>query len=207
MKATTGTAAENRGCQVEATRDLPHTASSAEIITTARALPGSPSAPAAESALARFSKDRIYRYVLWRDTENLFPAYQGYVNFVMLNPSTADERADDPTIRRCVEYARTWGYLRLCVTNLFAYRSADVRRMLLAKDPVGEDNNMWIAKIAADAAMVVVAWGIHGAHRGRAREVLSLLPEVHCLAENSDSSPVHPLYQRKSLHPRPYRRP
>lgn len=84
---------------------------------------------------AAFSRSRIYRYELWRRWAD----GGRYVNFICLNPSTADEHKDDPTVRKCVKFARTWGYGAMCITNLFAYRATDRSVIKKVADPVGLD--------------------------------------------------------------------
>lgn len=79
--------------------------------------------------------------------------------FVGLNPSTADESKDDNTIRRCVAYAKEWGFDGLCMTNLFAYRATDPKVMLAQADPVGEGNDQVLLDLSKSAGMVIAAWG------------------------------------------------
>lgn len=81
-----------------------------------------------DSRTATFCRRRIYRYTLWRRWSD----GARYVNFICLNPSTADERTDDPTVRKCVKFARSWGYDALCITNLFAYRATDPQTLYQA---------------------------------------------------------------------------
>ena len=123
--------------------------------------------------------------------------------FVGLNPSTADETQDDPTIRRCIAFAKAWGYGGVCMTNLFAYRATLPEVMKATSDPVGPDNDEYLRALAADAGVVVAAWGANGTHKGRDAEVRKLLPELHCLALTKDGHPGHPLYLRKTLTPFP----
>ena len=114
----------------------------------------------------------------------------------MLNPSTADAVRDDPTIRRCIAFARAWGYERLTVTNLFAFRTPSPRVLRSADDPIGPENDEYLTRAAAEADGTVCAWGIHGALRSREAEVLGLLQErrlVH-LGLTRDGHPRHPLY-------------
>jgi len=106
---------------------------------------------------------RTYRYTLWRE----WMGREGYAMFVGLNPSTADERVDDATIRRCVNYAKAWGYGALCMTNLFAFRTVSPVIMKAQPDPVGPDNDGWLVDMAADAGVVIAAWGADGGHRQR----------------------------------------
>jgi hypothetical protein len=138
-----------------------------------------------------FSPDRLHRYTLWREFDL---TNRSYVQFVGLNPSTADEVQDDPTVRRCIDFAKRWGYGALCMTNLFAYRATDPDDMLAAADPVGPENDMWLARIAAGAGLVVAAWGNHGGFIERDRAVATLLPQLMCLGITKTGAPRHPLY-------------
>lgn len=146
-----------------------------------------------------FSPCRTYRYALWRE----WIGGQGYAMFVGLNPSTADETTDDPTIRRCIAFAKAWGYAGLCMTNLFAFRATDPVDMKAAADPVGPENDKHLLDLAAGAGVIVAAWGANGTHQGRAAEVRKLLPALHCLSLTKDGHPGHPLYLRKTLTPIP----
>jgi len=124
--------------------------------------------------------------------------------FIGLNPSTADESKDDPTIRRCMNYAKDWGYTALVMANLFAFRSTDPRRMLLCEDPVGPSNNDYLLGFAEGARLIVAAWGTGGDHLGRARSVKTMLPPMHVLRLTKGGHPGHPLYLPKSLRPQPW---
>lgn len=139
-----------------------------------------------------------YRYRLSRDVEPLLG--RGVVLFVMLNPSTADDQVDDPTIRRCIGFARRWGYARLEVRNLFALRSTEPAGLLRVEDPVGPDNDAAIDEGLRIASTVVVAWGSVSrpwAWAARAEAVLARMAprEVLCFGCNADGSPRHPLYE------------
>lgn len=123
--------------------------------------------------------------------------------FVGLNPSTADETQDDPTIRRCIAFAKSWGYAGLCMTNLFAFRATDPKDMMVAADPVGPENDGYLLALAGDTGVIVAAWGANGTHLGRDADVCKLLPVLHCLALTKDGHPGHPLYLRKTLTPVP----
>jgi hypothetical protein len=146
-----------------------------------------------------FSACRTYRYVLWRDLDADRP---GYALFIGLNPSTAEEGADDPTVRRCKDFARRWGYGAVCVANLFAYRAVRPAEMKAAASPVGRNNDRWLVRMAAEAAVVVAAWGVHGTHLGRDRTVVALLdtPLSH-LGLTKEGHPRHPLYLRHTALP------
>ena len=151
-----------------------------------------------------FSPCRQYRYVLWRSWDMFCPRF---AMFVGLNPSTADEVTDDPTIRRCIGFAKAWGYGALCMTNLFAYRATDPHQLFAVEEPVGPDNDVWLAKIAREAMVVIVAWGVHGHYQGRATHVSAMLSDdsavmpLLCLGYTKGQSPRHPLYVPKNQKP------
>ena len=155
---------------------------------------------------ASFSPCRRWRYSLVRQLE-IAPIRR--VLWVMLNPSTADEVALDPTIRRCVGFTRAWGYPWLDVVNLFAWRSTEPRALLDVDDPVGVDNDTAILALAKEASLIVCAWGSHTFLRRmlaeRALAVVRALTEadhqLHVLGLNQDGMPKHPLYLPKSLQP------
>lgn len=156
--------------------------------------------------ICQFSPCRKYRYTLWREWDEpemgllslvatgAFRNPGSYLMVIGLNPSTADETKDDPTIRRCIDFAKRWGFGALCMTNLFAWRDTKPANMKKAADPVGSENDHWLQECAASAGLIVAAWGKHGSHLGRAAQVIHLLPKVHCLRLNGDGSPEHPLY-------------
>lgn len=140
---------------------------------------------------ASFDQRRVYRYELWRRWSD----GQRYVNFICLNPSTADENTDDPTVRKCVKFAKSWGFDALCITNLFAFRSTDSKAMMKALDPVGLGNNRHILNVAQDAALIVCAWSRNGAFMGRGSKVRQLIRKFdpHYLRITL-GQPWHPLY-------------
>lgn len=144
-----------------------------------------------------FSPDRRYRYTLWREWPgaDLFnQSIIGYVMFVGLNPSTADEMVDDPTIRKCVGFAKRWGFCALCMTNLFAFRATEPRKMEAEKFPIGSENDKWLVDCARGASAIVAAWGTRGAFMGRDEEVRKLLHGMKCLRRTQHGFPEHPLY-------------
>lgn len=149
----------------------------------------------------------LYRYSLTRDLSPDFDApeyHGGSVLWVMLNPSTADATADDPTIRRCKAYGTAWGRDRLDVVNLYAYRATMPNTLWLVDDPVGPANDEHIEELAEAATLIVCAWGQPGPDKGRALHVRGLLENrgpVHYLRLNKDGSPGHPLYLPKALKP------
>jgi hypothetical protein len=91
-----------------------------------------------------------------------------------LNPSAADETEDDPTIRRCIGFARSFGCGRLHMLNLFAFRSTDPKRLRTTLDPVGPENDGVLRQQLAEEAIILAAWGMHGGYRGRDKEVRRL---------------------------------
>ena len=146
-----------------------------------------------------FSPDRLLRYVLWRQWDYLTAAARRYAMFIGLNPSTADETQNDPTIRRCIDFAKRWGCGALCMTNLFAYRATNPRTMMGYPRPVGAENDAWIVRCAREANVVVAAWGTHGRFMARDEDVMKLLDNVQCLGVNADGTPRHPLYVRRDV--------
>lgn len=154
---------------------------------------------------AILSDCRKYRYALWRTWGDLeAPDSKGYAMFIGLNPSTADETLDDPTIRRCVGFAKDWGYDGLCMTNLFGFRATDPNVMKKADDPVGPDNDSTLLELAKSAAVVVAAWGTHGIYMGRDIYMTVRVPKLHYLKRTVAGHPSHPLYLPKTLTPIPY---
>lgn len=153
---------------------------------------------------ATFDDSGEYRYTLWRTWDRCLPR----IAFVMLNPSTADHRVDDPTIRRCIGFARSWGYGALWVVNLFAYRTHSPRRLARADDPVGPDNDRHLVRVRRRATDVVAAWGVHGALRGRDRQVRELLARrgrpLLCMGTTAAGHPRHPLYLPGTTRPAPW---
>jgi hypothetical protein len=141
-----------------------------------------------------------YRYRLWRDGWD--EEDDRACLFVMCNPSTANAVDDDATIRRCVGFCSRWGYGRLFVVNLFAFRSTDPRGLLTAADPVGPDNDVWIAAELKAASRVVLAWGspsqpaLRRLIAARVRQIMSFAdfpPNTGRLGSCKDGSPRHPV--------------
>lgn len=158
---------------------------------------------------AWFSDDENHRYMLWRDLQGgLFHSARIEIAclFIMLNPSTADASHDDPTVRRCIDYATRWNFHQLVVCNLFAWRSTDPEGLHKAEDPIGPENDRAILLAAETADLVVCAWGNHGSLNQRGSKVQTMLIDhgvkLYCLGQNQDGAPVHPLYQRKDLKPK-----
>lgn len=153
------------------------------------------------AATASFNTSRTHRYRLSRIWDPAAPR----VNFVMLNPSTADAFTLDPTVRRCAGYAQQWGMGALEVTNIFALRSTDPRALYQEPDPVGTGNDTAILAAAGDAQIVIAAWGTHGQLNGRGEAVRALLAdagiELQHLRITKHGHPAHPLYLPGDLTP------
>lgn len=151
---------------------------------------------------AVFSSDGKYRYYLYR---RLSAQGEGVATFIMLNPSTADARQDDPTIRKCLGFCRHWGVAELQVVNLFAIRATRPAEMKKSSQPVGRHNRRWIERAVVQSPsagrsrrLVIFGWGVHGNHCDQDRTVRdwldSLAVEGHCLGITRDGHPRHPLY-------------
>ena len=154
---------------------------------------------------ARFSSCRTYRYALWRVWDEDGPS----LNVIGLNPSTADETTDDPTIRRCIGFAKAWGYGSLVMTNLFALRSTDPRGLLTMDDPVGPDNDQTLYVEAGSSGQSIAAWGAHPLAVARSEHVRRLLGQmfVECLGITKSGAPKHPLYLPKTTMPQRFWEP
>ena len=152
---------------------------------------------------ALFSEDRVYRYTLTRVWDMDGPR----MCWLLLNPSTADEKQDDPTIRRCIAFAKAWGYGGWDLVNLFAYRSTNPDVLPRVPDPFGPLNLEHIAATTRVAPLVVCGWG-RKAPFDHDQRVLAMLRQygrtLHCLGLNGDQSPKHPLYLRGDLTPQPF---
>lgn len=147
---------------------------------------------------ALISEDGLYRYWLSRTWD-----LGGYsLPFIMLNPSVADAEIDDPTIRRCVSFAKRESYGGIIVFNLFALRATQPTEMLRAADPVGPENDATLVEAFEYAnrtgKKVVAAWGVHGIYKGRGAEVAERATRAGvnlvCLGTTKDGHPKHPLY-------------
>jgi hypothetical protein len=166
--------------------------------------------------VTRFSADRRHRYTLWRewDVDSMTGTSDDCLNsanycmFVGLNPSTADETNDDPTIRRCIQFAKDWGYGALCMTNIFAFRATDPKVMKVAVDPIGEENDAILIHHALFAGVVIAAWGTNGVHLFRNIRVKRAMTEngieLKCLRKTKAGHPEHPLYVPADTVPIPF---
>lgn len=153
-----------------------------------------------------------YRYSLSRVWDNSKPK----VLFIMLNPSTADAEKDDPTIRRCIGFAKDWGYGGLYVVNLFALRATNPKELLTAPFVVGVENEKWIRRMSSLAHLVVCAWGNSSIvsklqkrldHTWKPLSWIDKSKPLHYLELSNDGTPKHPLYLPEKLKPVRYEVP
>jgi hypothetical protein len=152
---------------------------------------------------AEFSDCRKYRYRLWRIWDKSLPI----AFFIGLNPSTADENIDDPTIRREINFAKAWGYGGLEKANLFAFRATNPKNMIMANDPIGQNNDMVLSYLHSKSAITIAAWGNNGGFKNRDKKVIQMLTsikEINCLKITKSGYPSHPLYLKSDLRPMIY---
>lgn len=158
---------------------------------------------------ALFDEDRVHRFLLWRNWEPLLPQMM----VIGLNPSTADEELDDPTIRRCIGFARDLGYGGLIMANVFPYRSTDPKKLPPAVEQPMKANQNYILEAAAGLSthggIIVAAWGTgpvwrrwHGRQLAKLIRFRGIL--LHCFRRTKAGDPAHPLYLPKSLRPELY---
>lgn len=153
----------------------------------------------------------IYRYTLNRDIQRELDLggikfNRQLVQFIGVNPSKATETKNDPTVSRCMEWSRRWGFQNMVMTNLFAYRATDPDDMKAFPEPVGPDNDHWLNAVAEQAELIICAWGNHGEHLGRGAIVtVKLLRKHHakmyCLGFTESGEPKHPLARGKAFIP------
>lgn len=151
---------------------------------------------------ADFSPCRAWRYALWRRWD-----WQGYGNqvmFVGLNPSTADENEDDPTIRRCIRFAKDWGYSGLIMMNAFAFRATDPKDMKAAADPVGPGNDEALGYRRSQVGLIIAAWGNHCPVEREQQVCNAIGRQIMCLGKTKQGKPKHPLYLRSDTKPEPF---
>jgi len=139
----------------------------------------------------------------------------GVVNFIMLNPSTADDTIDDATIRRCVGFAKRWGYSGIVVTNLFAYRAtqpSDLKALLRTeggfREAYGEENTSHVDREARMAHLVVLAWGDNATSlpeiaRNIPQDIMKMLDYryLYCIRTSKKGNPVHPVREEYTSEP------
>lgn len=144
---------------------------------------------------ANFSACRKYRYVLWRT----WTQGDGHVIFIGLNPSTADENKDDPTIRRCIGFAKDWGYGGINMLNIFAFRATDPKELMKADSPIGLENNHYLRMYCDPIGMNIACWGTWGNYLEQGKQVRDMLGDdcLHCFGLTKNGQPKHPLYLPK----------
>lgn len=136
-----------------------------------------------------------YRYTLYRRW-GTGPC----VNFIGLNPSTADSCMDDPTIRRMMGFAQSWEYGAMIITNLFAMRETRPSLLMNCSEPIGEYNDTHLLVNLHVCPLVIACWGRYGLWQDRQQKFLLMLKGVQilCLGRNKDATPKHPLYLPKT---------
>lgn len=149
---------------------------------------------------ANISKDKIYRYTLSRTWDSTKPT----VLFIGLNPSIADENVDDPTVTRCINFAKDWGYGTLLMANLFAYRSTYPKEIYLIDDPIGKDNDYYLLECVKQSDLIIACWGNNGTYMGREKIIKELVPNLYCLQKNKNGTPHHPLRLPRNINPIPF---
>jgi hypothetical protein len=157
---------------------------------------------------ARLSPCGTYRYILRREWHPIIRCLgdDRVLVFLLLNPTTADHKEDDPTTRRCVEFARRDGYNAIHIVNLFAFRCPSPSELCMADDPIGPENDACIRAACAAGSRFVAGWGSNHWARGRLGRVGSILADLSfcCLGINGDGSPKHPLYVPGNTQFEPY---
>lgn len=149
---------------------------------------------------AEFSPDRQYRYCLWRIWDSSKPM----IMFIGLNPSTANETSDDPTIRRVKRFASDWGYGGVYMMNLFAFVTAYPEELKKCNNPLG-DNDYWLKKISSKCDRIIFAWGSFLEAQERSKQVVEMFLNGEALIINTNGSPRHPLYVKSNTVPVPFR--
>ncbi len=144
-----------------------------------------------DSSCVWAGQNNQYRYLLRRVWDGAKPK----ISFIGLNPSVADERIDDNTVRKCITIARRDGFGEMTMLNVFGYRSTDPSVLEDLHDPVGDLNDQYILEDCKAASKIVVAWGSHVPDE-RHQTLLKLLTgfSLWCFAVNKDGKPKHPLY-------------
>lgn len=152
---------------------------------------------------AILSSCKKHRLQLWREWDSNLPK----VLFIMLNPSTADDQQDDPTLRRCIDFAKQWGFGGLYIGNLYSFRATDPWSLLNVSKFSHRDNYKHLLTMANQCQLVVCAWGNYPVIKklGIPLNVFNHLEQkLYCIALSKASKPKHPLYLKKSLTPIPF---
>ena len=148
---------------------------------------------------AEFSDDRKYRYCLWRIWDENKPM----VMFIGLNPSTANENKDDPTIRRVKRFAFDWGFGGVYMMNLFAWITAYPAELKICEDPLGE-NDERLRRLSYSCKDIIFAWGSFKEAQERSKQVIKMFPFAKALVINHNGTPKHPLYIKSDTIPIPF---
>lgn len=160
---------------------------------------------------AAFSPDGRYRWTLSRNWD--IDRFESHCGWIMLNPSTADAAKDDPTIRRCMGYAKRWGFAGIHVMNLFAIRATEPADLRKAKNPIAprgrlDEHDALLLNFIGACPLIIAAWGTHGDYLDRGKQVVDLLAArsipLHCLRVSQNGHPCHPLYLPGDLTPTPF---
>ena len=158
-----------------------------------------------ETRSAIISENGLYRYKL----ERIWDINKPKVMFIMLNPSKADASIDDPTIRRCVSFAKSWGYGGILVGNLFAYRSTYPKELLSAKDPIGPDNINHLRFMYLESELIICAWGnaniIEKLNIMDYKPLSGIVGRLSYLELSKDGTPKHPLYLKGNTQPHEFK--
>lgn len=153
---------------------------------------------------ANFSEDKIYRYALWR----VWDISKGIIMFIGLNPSTADETYNDPTIRRVISFAKQWGYGGVYMMNCFPLVSSDPKALRKFNVVsycyhVLNINDHWLLRAAKGSKDIIFAWGNFDIVKetGRDKDLIKMFPDAKALILNKNGSPRHPLYVKSNIVP------
>lgn len=150
---------------------------------------------------AIYSNDLMHRYSLKR----IWDKDKDVITWIMLNPSTATELVNDPTIERCIIRAKSYGFGSCQILNLFAFRATNPHELKVQVEPIGESNNDFILSECSNAGKIICAWGNHGTLANRSEEVLNLIKDfdLYYLRLTSIGQPSHPLYISYEIKPKP----
>jgi len=155
---------------------------------------------------AIFSEDRVYRYSLWRYWTPPLDGNFRRLIFIGLNPSTADENTDDPTIRRCIGFAERLGYNGIVMLNLFAFRATKPSEMFKVSEPIGKHNDTTIKSFIDNSTDFVAAWGVYGSYLDRDKEMAMMIPDLLCLGTTKYGNARHPMYLKSDTNLEPWRK-
>lgn len=147
---------------------------------------------------AILSDDGKYRYKLERKWG---PDASKMVGFIMLNPSIANDKKDDPTMKRVINFAKSWGFDGVIVCNLYAHISPHRKELKHVDDPLGPENERYVREIVATCSQIVYGWGNDGSEPQWLRE---LVPSPYCIKMNKGGQPKHPLYIKGECEMIPY---